>query len=453
MNLTCSLPLKAFGDKLRLSHIDLIAHLVSLLDRIEENEPVIHSLLPEAGRHQRIMTEAKRLLKQYPKPDGRPPLFGVLAGIKDIINADGFETRAGSKLSPETFAGKEASIVTRLRQAGAIILGKTVSTEFAYFQPGETRNPQNTNHTPGGSSSGSAAAVAAGFCHLAIGTQTIASVIRPAAYCGVIGFKPSQGRISNDGIFPFSHSVDQVGFFAQDLDGIALACGVMCSDWKANDSPNRTQGAEGKRPYIPLRIGIPHPEYLKQSELLDHFQEVVDHLKSSGHDCIETDLWRDIPLINEMHNTLISREFYLNHYHLFVAYGSLYSKHSRDLFHKGRSQDSVRIREILAERIECRQRLLELMQRQQIDLWISPATSTDAPRGLASTGSPRMSLPWTFCGVPLLSIPVGSSANGALKDSAPTIEGMPFGLQLASAWNNDETLLSHARILAKSLNC
>jgi len=153
-------------------------------------------------------------------------------GIKDIFHVDGFVTRAGTRVPPERFAGPEAASVALLREAGALIAGKTVTTEFAYFEPGPTRNPHNPAHTPGGSSSGSAAAVAAGLCQLALGTQTIGSVIRPAAFCGVVGFKPSFGRIPTSGLVYFSRTIDHVGLFTQDLDGMELAASVLCRDWQ-----------------------------------------------------------------------------------------------------------------------------------------------------------------------------------------------------------------------------
>ncbi len=428
MSLVHPLPLKASADMLRSGKLDLIGHLETVLDRVEKNEPRLLSLLPVSDRRWRILKEAKHLLEQYSDPQDRPPLFGILVGIKDIINVDGFETRAGSRLPPDAFAGDQASVVSHLRRAGAIILGKTVSTEFAYFQPGETRNPHNPDHTPGGSSSGSAAAVAAGFCHLAIGTQTIASVIRPAAYCGVIGFKPSQGRISNDGIIPFSRTVDQVGFFTQDIDGISSVAAVLCAEWKEECSPDAT-----------LRIGIPHRTFLEQSDLLGHFHSILDHLRSHGHDCIRTDLWQDIMQVNEMHNALISYEFYLDHRNLFATYGSLYSVHSRRLYEKGRSQEPKQINKIRTLRDEYSQLMRDYMQRLEIDLWLSPATTTDAPAGFVSTGSPLMSLPWTFSGVPALTIPTGYS-----------VSGLPLGLQLIGAWYKDETLLGHAKTLVRS---
>ena len=166
--------------------------------------------------------DEKRILKDSAKIHFRTghnfPLKGLLFGVKDIINVDGYPTRCGSSLPHELFKGFQASCVSKLLNAGAIFAGKTVTAEFAVSDPGETRNPRNLSHTPGGSSSGSGASVAAGFCDIAIGTQTSGSVIRPAGYCGIIGYKPSFGRISRDGVLLFSNSMDHIGICAKDLN-------------------------------------------------------------------------------------------------------------------------------------------------------------------------------------------------------------------------------------------
>jgi len=157
-------PLAETLEALRSGRLRLREHVDVLGGRIDALEPQILALLPEGDRRSRLLREADELETRYPIPDARPPLYGAVVGVKDIFRADGFPTRAGSTLPPDLFAGPEASAVTRLRQAGALVLGKTVTTEFAYFEPGPTGNPHALEHTPGGSSSGSAAAVAAGFC-------------------------------------------------------------------------------------------------------------------------------------------------------------------------------------------------------------------------------------------------------------------------------------------------
>jgi Asp-tRNA(Asn)/Glu-tRNA(Gln) amidotransferase A subunit family amidase len=219
--------LTALSLSLRSGEKDLHTYLDDILALVAEKEPNIQALLPEQNRRERLHQTADELYAKYPEPDSRPPLFGVLFGVKDLFNVDGLPTQAGSKLPPEAFSGEEAEVVTQLKRLGAIVLGKTVSTEFAYFSPGPTRNPVNLSHTPGGSSSGSAAAVAAGYCPFALGTQTIASIIRPASYCGVYGFKPSYGLFSTKGVFPFSQTADHVGFIADSLSTLSVLLGSL----------------------------------------------------------------------------------------------------------------------------------------------------------------------------------------------------------------------------------
>jgi Asp-tRNA(Asn)/Glu-tRNA(Gln) amidotransferase A subunit family amidase len=233
-------PLLETAAALRSGQLDLLDYIEQACDRMDALDPQIAALLPEPDRRARLRREALALQARYPSAESRPPLYGVLLGVKDIFRADGFQTRAGSKLPPELFEGEEAFSVRALRENGALVLGKTVTTEFAYFEPNGTRNPHNLAHTPGGSSSGSAAAVAAGFCPLALGTQTIGSVVRPAAYCGIVGFKPSWGRIPTDGVIPISSALDHVGLFTPDVPGIALAASLLCRGWRAIDpSPAR----------------------------------------------------------------------------------------------------------------------------------------------------------------------------------------------------------------------
>ena len=188
-------PLAETADALRSGEYDLLGYLDSVLDRLDAIDAQVQAFLPEPNRRERLRREAEALAARYTTPESRPPLYGIPIGVKDIYRVDGFETRAGSALPPELLAGDEAACVTILREMGALILGKTVTTEFAFFEPGPTHNPHNLDHTPGGSSSGSAAAVAAGLSPLTIGSQTIASTIRPASFCGIVGFKPSYGRI------------------------------------------------------------------------------------------------------------------------------------------------------------------------------------------------------------------------------------------------------------------
>src|SRR5215212_3957574 len=219
------------AERLRSENVALADYVEQVERRVRSIDPHIRALLPEPDRLGRLLRDAARLRERYPNPASRPALFGVMAGVKDLIRVDGFPTRAGSALPDSLFAGPEASVVGRLRASGALILGKTAMDEFAYVEPPATRNPHNLAHTPGGSSGGSAAAVAAGLCPLALGTQTSRSVIGPAAFCGIVGFKPTFGRIPTDGVVPLSPSFDTVGLLTQDVAGAILAATVLVPHW------------------------------------------------------------------------------------------------------------------------------------------------------------------------------------------------------------------------------
>ena len=196
--------------------MDVLQRIDDVHARFEALEPSIQAFLPEDGRFERLRREARALCERHPDPAVRPPLFGCLAGVKDLFHVAGWPTRAGSRLPSDALRGEEADSVSRLKTAGALIVGKTVTTEFAHFAPGPTRNPRNPGHTPGGSSSGSAAAVAAGLCDIALGSQTIGSIVRPAAFCGVVGLKPTYDRISARGVIPLAPSLDHVGCLSPD---------------------------------------------------------------------------------------------------------------------------------------------------------------------------------------------------------------------------------------------
>src|SRR5713226_1982898 len=266
--------LEITADALRSGKRDLLDYVEESCKRLEAVDAQLQAFLPEPGRRERLRRDALALQSHFPDPATRPPLYGVLLGVKDIFRAEGFQTRAGSALPPECFEGPEASSVAILKANGALILGKTVTTEFAYFEPGPTRNPHNLEHTPGGSSSGSAAAVAAGLCPVAFGSQTIGSVIRPAAFCGIVGFKPSSGRIATDGVIPISISLDHVGLFTQDIAGMRLAAPLLIRDWELINIPDR----------LPV-LGVPDGAYLAQAsaEGLAGLESQIARLKRAGY--------------------------------------------------------------------------------------------------------------------------------------------------------------------------
>jgi Asp-tRNA(Asn)/Glu-tRNA(Gln) amidotransferase A subunit family amidase len=418
-------------DDLRSGRFSLPEYLVQVEAHFGEHEPSIQAFLPEDNRFARLQQEAANLLDRYPDLIRRPVLFGAVAGIKDIFHAEGFATQAGSRLPSDLLKGLEAESVTRLKDAGALIFGKTVTTEFAYFSPGPTRNPHNPEHTPGGSSSGSAAAVAAGFCHLALGTQTIGSIIRPASFCGVVGLKPTYDRISRAGVVPLSASLDHVGFFSCDVETAIQAARILYNDW---DEPI----AELRKP----RLGIPEGPYLAGAsrESLVHFKSLCKALENAGYELQGVDLMPDFAEVRSRHDVIMSSEAARFHRDWFRKHEDLYSTKFAELIRRGRQVPDEKLKDALIARDQFRAQMRSAFLDHNIDLWISPSTVGAAPAGLESTGDPIMNLPWTQAGLPALNLPAG-------RDE----QGLPLGLQIVGNWYKDESLLFWAKDLQKAL--
>lgn len=415
--------LAKLAESLRAGELLLLDYLAQLEAYFAQREPEVLAFVPEDGRFQRLRREAKVLLGHYPDVEKRPLLFGVPIGVKDIFHVDGFITRAGCRLPAEVLQGAEAASVTALRRAGALILGKTVTTEFAYFAPGPTRNPHNLAHTPGGSSSGSAAAVGAGLSPLTFGTQTIGSVNRPAAFCGVVGYKPSYGRIAKTGVIPLAASVDHVGLFAPDVAGIELAAGLLCAHWQ---------------PLVPSRppvLAVPEGPYLDRVDVAGraHFRQVCRHLHDAGFVVKSVLAMPDFEEIYARHNLLVAAEAARFHAEWFAQYGELYHAKTAELIKRGQAVPDRRLQKARRGREQLRDELMQLMNKHGVDLWLSPPAPGAAPAGLESTGDPVMNLPWTHSGLPTMSLPAG-------KNDA----GLPLGLQLTGRWYEDEAMLSWA---------
>jgi Asp-tRNA(Asn)/Glu-tRNA(Gln) amidotransferase A subunit family amidase len=338
-------------------------------------------------------------------------------------------TQAGCRLPLADLQGDEAESVTRLKTAGALIMGKTVTTEFAYFSPGPTRNPYNPEHTPGGSSSGSAAAVGAGLCPLALGTQTIGSIIRPAAYCGTVAFKPTYDRISRIGVIPLSPSLDHVGFFTQDISTAKRVASSLYKDWDESVSLSRK----------PI-LGIPEGPYLESASdfALARFGAICDSLADAGYELRRIRVMDDYREVRARHEVIIAADAARVHEKWFEKYKNLYSSKLTELIRRGQSITASQLQDALKARDIFRVEITQAMNENNIDLWISPPTTGPAPKGLDSTGEPEMNLPWTQIGFPAVNIPAGKSPNG-----------LPMGLQVVGKWNMDEELLAWADDLAK----
>ena len=418
-------------DDLRSGALTLPEFLGQVETRYAERESAIHAFIPEDNRFMRLQTDADTLLFSYPDNIDRPRLFGALVGVKDIFHVDGFSTQAGSHLPADVLQGKEAESVTRLREGGALIFGKTVTTEFAYFTPGPTRNPHNPEHTPGGSSSGSAAAVAAGICQLALGTQTIGSIIRPASFCGVVGVKPTYERISRAGVIPLSPSLDHIGFFTPDVETASYAARVLYKDWNEPTQPL-------KKP----RLGIPNGSYLESTsqEGFTHFEKVCKLLEDAGYELQHIHLMPDFAEVRARHDVIMSAEAAQVHAEWFKEYEQQYSPKFTELIHRGQKISDDQLRGALTARDNFRADMRRAFLDHNIGVWISPSTVGVAPKGLESTGDPILNLPWTQAGLPAINLPAGKNKDG-----------LPLGLQLVGNWYKDESLLLWARDLEKAL--
>jgi len=415
-------------EDLRLGQLTFPDFLAQVEARFQERESDVLAFLPEENRFGRLHDDAETLVLSYPDLVLRPSLFGALVGVKDIFHVKGFKTQAGSRLPYELLQGKEAMSVTRLKEVGALMLGKTVTTEFAYFFPGPTRNPHNPEHTPGGSSSGSAAAVAAGFCHVALGTQTIGSIIRPAAFCGVVGFKPTYDRISREGVIPLSPSLDHIGFFTPDVDTAKRVASVLVDNWKLEFTERKPT------------LGIPEGPYLDSTsdQARIWFDTICDSLTQTGYELRRFQVMPDFQEVRARHDVIMSAEAAQVHANWFDKYADLYSAKFTELIKRGQSITDSQLQNAFTARDSFREQITKTMNDNHIDLWISPPTIGPAPKGLDSTGDPVMNLPWTQIGFPAINLPSGK-----------TEDGLPMGFQVIGKWNADEALLTWAEDLEK----
>lgn len=413
------------GDISLPDYIDQIEH------HFNDINPQIHAFIEEENRFDRLRKEAGELINKYPDPHKRPPLFGAIIGVKDIFHADGFNTQAGSNLPAEVLQGNEAKSVWLLKNAGALILGKTVTTEFAYFAPGPTKNPHNLEHTPGGSSSGSAAAVAAHLCTAALGTQTIGSIIRPASFCGVIGIKPSYDRISRTGVIPLSESLDHIGIFCNEIPTARTLLPVLIEDWSIPSEDIR-------KPVL----GLPDNFYLKKADptMQNHFMEDIEKLKSAGYKVVQLDVLDEFESLIERHNNIVAAEASRTHENWYRKYSEEYHPATKSLIEKGNNISSKDLNKLLYGRINLRKSISDAMHDLEVDVIICPSSVGEAPEGLSSTGDPIMNLPWTHAGIPAMNLPTGLGPNG-----------LPLGIQLVSSWYQDEKLLGWAEMILEDL--
>ena len=390
--------LETFTEWLKASRADRERGLKGCLDRIAEMDPSIHAWVQVAPQ----------------RPTGNGTLSEIPFAAKDIIETRGLSTEYGSPVYRGRIGTEDAAIIRELRQKGAILLGKTHTTAFAYRTPGPTRNPRNLEHTPGGSSSGSAAAVAAGMVPFALGTQTRGSVLRPASYCGVTGFKASYGVLSLEGVLPLARSLDTLGFFTHTAaDMLAL--------WDALGHP--TGRAEE------LALGAPEPIPELEPPMAAAFRSTIATLRAAGVTIRPLDLAGMLDKLAEASNTIQSHEAARFHEQRFKEHGSRLADLA-DLVRDGLKIPAARYDEARRYVAESKNKLAEMYKATPIIL--VPAATGPAPRGLGTTGDPRMNAPWTALGTPAISIPM------------PVQNALPLGLQLTADYGQDARVIRTA---------
>lgn len=355
----------------------------------------------------------------------RGALCGIGVGVKDIVDVGGVPTRNGSPIFADNVPARDATLVARLRAAGGYVFGKTVTTELAYFHPGKTRNPWNATHTPGGSSSGSAAAVAAGHVLCAVGTQTNGSVIRPAAFCGVIGFKPTKGAIPCFGVQPFSETLDQAGTFARDVAGAARLASALADPGRiVAEAPSPRHA-----PSLALLAGFPWTSV--GAEAAAALETAAARLRAAGAEVVPVEYpkaWRDA---RDVHRTIMLHE----------AAAELSALQRRE---RGRMSaalnaaldEGATIPRGVCQRALARRDAAVAAFAQWLagfDAVISPAADGPAPEGLASTGDPACCTLWSLTGFPAIALPVGRAANG-----------LPLAVQIAAPIGADSRLVGVA---------
>ena len=397
----------------------------TLLARIEERD----GRLQAWARVEREQAEQAAVAAEGEIAAGRrrSPLHGVPFGIKDIFDTAGITTSWGSPLYAGRVPDADAALVARLKEAGAIVLGKTHTTGFAYFDPAPTRNPHHLEHTPGGSSSGSAAAVADGMVPFALGSQTLGSVLRPASFCGVVGLKPTFGALPADGMLPFAPTLDHAGLFTRTVEEMAWLWAVITGSDPIKAAANRRLA----RPRWPLE-GELEPEMAAGLDL------ALARLAQAGFEIDELSLPESFQRLPGATLIVFRYEGAQTHKDRFERHGSKIGEKLAVLVESGLRIDRRRYEEALALLAQARRDYAELIQEHP--LWITPSALGPAPKGLASTGDPRANAPFTALGVPAISLPFGRAPSG-----------LPLGMQLAAAHGRECALLAAALVCEKSL--
>ncbi|MDQ0757330.1 amidase [Arthrobacter sp. B3I4] len=405
------------------------------LDTIQAREPDIKAFVhldPEA-----VLAEAREL-DRIPPGDRAKPLLGLPVGVKDLIDTADQPTEYGSRLFAGHRPAGDAAVVRKLRDAGALPVGKTVTTEFACFSPGPTRNPRDLQRTPGGSSSGSAAAVAAGMLPVALGTQTAGSVIRPASFCGIVGFKPTFGAIDRTGVFPISETLDTVGLLSRSVADISVVfdvvrAGSSRSDAQAGAGAGATVSPGGTKP---VRLGFARPVEWDRAdpETRAGLEALKLQLMDSNTQVVETSLPAEYDGLTAAQSLIMDFEVSKALMSRCEKNPELVSSSLMEVLKRGAAISASDYSAALELADKCRAMLPEVFGA--IDAVVVPAVIGEAPMGLQATGDPLFGRSWTLLHCPAISLPLLEGPNG-----------LPVGVQLVGNLHRDDDLLRTAQSL------
>jgi len=394
--------LETFADWIQADGDARKRGLQQCLQRIRELDPSIHAWV----------------VVQPEQPTGDGPLSGIPFGVKDIVETKGMATEYGSPLYKGRLGTEDAAIIREMRSRGAVLLGKTVTTAFAYRTPGPTRNPRDLGHTPGGSSSGSAAAVAAGMVPFTIGEQTRGSMLRPASFCGVTGFKPTHDLLPMEGVLALAKSLDTLGLYTH-------TAADMMALWKALGHP-----AGGEEQFS---LGAPEPVPECDPEMANAFRQAIALLRRAGIAIKAVDIADLLKKLNEAGDVIEAYEGARFHEARLKEFGDRLDQNIANLVRNGLKIPAERYDDTRRFIADSRVRFAEIFKSTPVIL--TPAAVGPAPLGLSSTGDPRMDAPWTALGTPAISIPM------------PMASGLPLGLQLTADLGQDSRVLRAALLV------
>ena len=430
--LTVSETAQQIKDK-QLSPVDLVQ---SQLERIDATDKELQAWV--TIDREEVLTTAKQLEDEAKGGKTRGLLHGVAVGLKDIFYTAGMKTAAGSKVYADFVPDFDATTVRKIKEAGGIILGKAVTTEFATSDPSPTYNPWNLEHTPGGSSSGSSVAVASKTVGAALGSQTGGSTCRPAAYNGIVGLKATYGRISRYGVVPVSWSLDHVGILVRTVDDAALMLQVLSGE-DANDPgsanepvPNFMQQMAEHN--LPPRIGVPSQYFQEKStsEVWAHTQAVANQLAAAGAEIVEIGLPGSFSSSHSVQRIVMNVECAAYHEQFHADQAEDYGPRVRAGMEMGMLIPATKYLQAMRLRRQFRQDMVQMVQ--QVDAVLTPTTPAPAPKDRNTTGDASFQAPWTSCGLPTVTIPSGLSENG-----------MPLGVQLGGLPFEEGKLLGIAK--------